>query len=151
MAVPKKRKKLAEKSESLKKTVRIRTQKTNQKPTKYKAIKKSSEKIDEAFEIMAHIDDKGGKAPETPKTTKPDSPEKPSRSKPASNRLGFRFHVSLDALMPNKPQRDAEKRKHPVKESAVIDIDLTIPFRWNMPIIGGITQKIFKNFKTIKF
>jgi len=100
---------------------------------------------------MAHIDDKGETATETPKITKPADPEKPSRSKPASNRLGFRFHVSLDALMPNKQQRNADKRKQPVKESAVIDIDLTIPFLWDIPIIGGITQKIFKNFKTIKF
>jgi len=151
MAVPKKRKKLAEKSESRKSTVRTRSQKSNQEPTMHQAIKKSSEKIDEAFEIMTHIDNKGERAAKAPKITKPDSPEKPSRFKPASNRLGFRFHVSLDALMPNKAQRNADKRKQPVKESAVIDIDLTIPFLWDIPIIGDITQKIFKNFKTIKF
>ncbi len=151
MAVPKKRKKLIEKSENLKKTVRARSQKSNQKPLKLKAIKKSSEKIDEAFEIMTHIENKNEKAAKAPKITKPVDQKKPSHPKPPSDRLGFRFHVSLDALMPNKPQRNADKKKQPVKESPVIDIDLTIPFLWDMPIIGGITQKIFKNFKTIKF
>ena len=151
MAVPKKRKKLGEKSESLKKPVRIRSQKTNQKPTKHTALKKSSEKIDEAFEIMTHIENKKEKTAKAPKVTKPAALEKPSRSKPSSDRLGFRFQVSLDALMPNKARRNVDKRKQPVKESPVIDIDLTIPFLWDIPIIGGITQKIFKNFKTIKF
>lgn len=150
MAVPRKRKKLAEKSEIPAKRIRTRAQKTKPATKKRKVTNASSKKIDDAFTIMTHIEDKKKKAVKRPKITKPVDLEKPSSPKPSSKRFGFRFQVSLGALMPNKARRDEETRKQPVKESTVIDIDLTIPFLWDMPIIGGLTQKFFKNFKTIK-
>jgi len=150
MAVPRKRKKLAEKSESPAKRVRISAKKPKQTPRKLTLVKASSKKIDDAFKIMTHIEDKKKKIIKTQKVKTPVEQKEPPSPKPSSSKFGFRFQVSLDALMPNKARRDAETRKQPVKESTVIDIDLTIPFLWDIPIIGGLTQKFFKNFKTIK-
>lgn len=150
MAVPRKRKKLAEKPERRVKQIRPASQK--QPSSKRKPLKASSKKIDEAFKIMTDIEDKTKRRIRAVKEKTPPPVEKKDASppKPSSKRMGFRFQISLDALMPNKERRLSETRKKPVKESTVVDIDLTIPFIWDLPIIGGMTQKFFKNFKTIK-
>jgi hypothetical protein len=151
MAVPRKRKKLAEKSKSPAKKIRASSQKPKQTSKKHTAVKAPSKKIDNAFKIMTHIESKKKKSIKTPRVSaQPVEKKEPSLPKSSSDRMGFRFQISLDALMPNKARRFSETRKQPVKESTVIDIDLTIPFLWDLPIIGGITQKFFKNFKTIK-
>jgi hypothetical protein len=151
MAVPRKRKKLAEKPEHQKKRNRPGSQK--QPSNKRKAENSSSKKIDDAFKIMTTIEDKPKRRITTAKekTLTPVEEKEISPPKPSSKRMGFRFQISLDALMPNKERRLSETRKKPIKESTVVDIDLTIPFIWDLPIIGGMTQKFFKNFKTIKF
>lgn len=151
MAIPKKRKKLAEKTERQTKAADSRSSRASRRAPQSRTLRTSSKKIDGAFDLMSHIEDGDETAAETKRRKQPDSLKKPSSAKSDADRLGFRFHVSLDALMPNKARRNVDKRKQPVEESHVVDIHLTIPFLWDIPIIGELSQKIFKNFKTIKF
>jgi len=150
MAVPRKRKKLAEQPERQKKRARPGSRK--QPSAKRKSAGSASKKIDDAFKIMTTIEDKPKRQNNAAKEKPPPPVEEKDASpaKPSSKRMGFRFQISLDALMPNKERRFTETRKKPVEESQVLDIDLTIPFLWDIPIIGGMTKKFFKNFKTIK-
>jgi len=76
---------------------------------------------------------------------------RPASSSSSSKRQGFRFQISLDALMPDNRSQDEDHESSPVKESPLLDIGVTIPFFWRFPIIGRIAQKVVRNIKTIKF
>lgn len=142
MAVPRKRKKLADTSEKLKKKASPLRQR-RQRPKAEKALSRNvSEKIDTAFEIMDHIKEEPSAdmiADEETATASTNA----TKSVSTLERLGFRFHISLDAVMP-------EKRTGSKEKSSILDIGLTIPFFWRMPIIGGIAQKVIRNIKTFK-
>lgn len=139
MAVPKKRKKLAETSEKLKKKATPSQQPDKAQKTVKASTRNSSQKIDQAFEIMDHIE----------RDTAAHTPLKEKKS--PLERLGFRFHISLDAVMPEEKHKNRRQKENPVHKSSILDIGLTIPFFWKMPIIGGIAQKVVQNIKTLKF
>ncbi|MFH2065580.1 MAG: hypothetical protein ABIK15_10315 [Pseudomonadota bacterium] len=150
MAVPRKRKKLAETAENLKKNnPRPQDRKRTKKAEKTLA-RNSSQKIDTAFEIMDHIEEEpsfDGPFKEKIAALPVDS------AKPGSTmeRLGFRFHLSLDAVMPEKRTGSKDRSSPPANRSSILDIGLTIPFFWKMPIIGDIAQKVIRNIRTLKW
>jgi hypothetical protein len=144
LAVPRKRKKLAETANELKQNgSKSQRQNKPQKTVKISA-RNSSKKIDNAFEIMEHIE----KETSAEKTIG----QRSNSTKSASplERLGFRFHISLDAVMPEE-KGNRNKTAVPLNKSSILDIGLTIPFFWKMPIIGGIAQKVVQSIKTLKF
>ncbi len=149
MAVPKKRKKLAETANELKQKGLKSNPKNKPQKTATISARNSSKKIDNAFEIMENIE----KETSAEKTSgKKAIGQRSNSTKSASplERLGFRFHISLDAVMPEK--KDSKKKSQaPLKKSSILDIGLTIPFFWKMPIIGGIAQKVVQSIKTVKF
>jgi len=152
MAVPKKRKKLAETAEGLKKrTLNQRKKKKTGKAAKT-STRTSAKKIDNAFKIMKHIEnDDDYPADEAIERDASIQDDEPVSSASHSKRQGFRFQISLDALIPNKKSKDESRKSSPVSESQLLDIGVTIPFFWKFPIIGGIVQKVVRNIKTIKF
>jgi len=157
MTVPKKRKKL-EPAKDKKKTVQ---KKQPRKSTKASAPRKAASKarqLDEAFEIIEHIEE--GK--ETGKPLKAsDSNSRPdvengakngveNSSGKSSDRLGFRWNISLDAVMPDDSEpavdhKNAEKKPVNPRQSTVFDVGFTIPFFWDWPVFGELTRKFFQN------
>lgn len=146
MAVPRKRKKLAETATSPE-TKKPAAKKRPQPSGRKKAVKQTAtvaEQIDTAFAIMDSIDDK-----KTENETVVSRETESKRNTITMDRLGFRFHFSLDAVMPDsKDQSDPDLQPN---RSSLLDIGLTIPFFWKMPIIGGIAQKVIRNIRTFKF
>jgi hypothetical protein len=150
MTVPKKRKKLAETAEGLKKTIPAQHKKKSGKVVRI-STRNSAKKIDNAFEIMKHIDDDDFPADEALEKSDSIRKEKSDSSSSQSKRQGFRFQISLDALIPDKKSQDEDRKSTPIKKSPLLDIGVTIPFFWRFPIIGEIAQKVVRNIKTIKF
>lgn len=152
MAVPKKRKKLAEISDDLKKTKPGQRKKKKPGKTAKSSTRHSTKKIDTAFDIMKHIENEDEFSADVAMEEN-DLPRegKPASSSSSSKRQGFRFQISLDALMPDNRSQDEDRESSPVKESPLLDIGVTIPFFWRFPIIGRIAQKVVRNIKTIKF
>ena len=152
MTVPKKRNKLAETAEDLKKSTS--NQHKKKKPGKAAKIstKNSAKKIDTAFEIMKHIenDDDFSEEEAIERNDSIQKDESVSSSSP-SKRQGFRFQISLDALIPDKKSQDEGRKSALISKSPLLDIEVTIPFFWRFPIIGGIAQKVVRSIKTIKF
>ena len=146
MAVPRRRKKLAETATSSHKAKKPAAPKRPQPSRTKKAVKQTAstvEQIDTAFAIMSRIDEK-----KTENETVVSRGTVSKRKAITMDRLGFRFHFSLDAVMPDsKDQSDPDLQPN---RSSLLDIGLTIPFFWKMPIIGGIAQKVVRNLKTLK-
>jgi hypothetical protein len=140
MAVPRKRKKLAETAEKLKNNNPRPQDRKQTKKVEKTVSRNSSEKIDTAFAIMDHIEEEIAAVPT-------------GSAKPSSTmeRLGFRFHISLDAVMPEKRTGSKDRSLPPANRSSILDIGLTIPFFWKMPIIGDIAQKVIRNIRTLKW
>jgi hypothetical protein len=151
MAVPKKRKKLAETSESLKKSIPEQQKTKKARKAERISMKNSTKKIDNAFEIMKHIEDDDFPEDETPSRSDSTRERKLYSSSSKSKQQGFRFRISLDALIPDKKSQDEDLESAPISRSHLLDIGVTIPFFWRFPIIGGIAQKVVRSIKTIKF
>jgi len=115
------------------------------------SIKNSTKKIDNAFKIMKHIEDDDLPEDETPSRSDSTRERKLGSSSSQSKRQGFRFRISLDALIPDKKSQDEDLKSAPISRSPLLDIGVTIPFFWRFPIIGEIAQKVVRNIKTIKF
>jgi hypothetical protein len=151
MAVPRKRKKLDKTSADLKKRKgkpRAKTRNTGKMASPLS--KDPDQKIDKAFEIMDSIDEPSGPAKRKTPVSRNRELEKVSKEV-TPKRQGIRFWISLDAVMPEQKKRHGDQRKKQENQSALIDIGLTLPFIWKVPIIGGIAQKVARNIKTIKF
>lgn len=150
MAVPRKRKKLDETAKELKKKGSTPKRQRHEVKTEEALSRNTSKKIDTAFEIMDHIQEETSThIPSNEERISGPMDSKKSRSK--KERTGFRFHISLDAVMPEKTTDSRNRSTLPVNESSILDIGLTIPFFWKMPIIGKIVQKVIQNMKTVKF
>jgi hypothetical protein len=150
MAVPKKRKKLDETAKELKKKGSSSKHQRHAVKTEEALSRNTSKKIDTAFEIMDHIQEETS----THITSNEESTSGPmdsKKSRSTKERTGFRFHISLDAVMPEKKTDSRNRSPLPVNKSSILDIGLTIPFFWKMPIIGKIVQKVIRNMKTVKF
>jgi len=153
MTVPRKRKKLAETAETLKKKIPDQHPKMKVGKAERTSSPHSAKKIDNAFKIMKHIEeddsseDMASERKGSVRERKPDSPSfQPKRQ-------GFRFRISLDALIPNKKSLDddeEDRKSSRISRAPLLDIGVTIPFLWRFPIIGEIAQKVVRNIKTIK-
>jgi hypothetical protein len=150
MAVPRKRKKLDETAKELKKKGSTQQHRRHAVKTEEALSRNASKKIDTAFEIMDHIQEETSThIPSNEESTS--RPIDSKRSHSTKERTGFRFHISLDAVMPEKKTDSRNRSPLPINKSSILDIGLTIPFFWKMPIIGRIVQKVIRNMKTVKF
>lgn len=116
------------------------------------ASKDSGKKIDKAFEIMDSIEETGDAGPGDAAAPRGNTRHGGAdRQTSSSQRHGIRFRFSLDAVMPEKKESDGEHDPTQKNQSALVDIGLTLPFIWKIPIIGGIAQKVARHIKPIKF
>ncbi len=92
-------------------------------------------RLDRAFEIMERI--------EAPEVQEPEMPIlEPSRKRMEKEiREGFRWHISLEALMPHQSDFD---NAPDVGTKPLFDVGFTVPFFWGVPIVGSLTQKYLR-------
>ena len=153
MAVPRTRKKLDKSAENLKKTVGKLVEENkkrtgNRKPigdsSKAKVIK-SAEKLDKAFEVVENLDKSIQQTSAVPVKKDSDIQERKDASiVPLSGKFGFRFKISVDAIMPLEAEKTSPKDQDKAKKSSVVEIGFTLPFIWGLPVIGGLAKKLLK-------
>ena len=94
---------------------------------------RSARQLDEAFEIMEQIPYRETAGTKT--------------LEPAPRRTGFRWKISLEAVLPDNTSAGSEDQSSQSQRSSLIDLGFTIPFFWGWPIFGAMTKSFLKNFE----
>ena len=91
------------------------------------------QKLDEAFEIMEQIPYSEATAVES--------------ASPQSQHLGFRWMISLEAVLPEDTNDNSQGPQPEIYRSTLLNLGFTIPFFWGFPIVDEMTKNFFKFFK----
>ena len=95
-------------------------------------------KVEDAFELMDRLDNPQGQA---------QADKKPEQKK-GFGRSGIRLRIGLDALISESDTRGArESGEIKTGESTLLDIGITLPYIWKIPVIGKTALKIVKYFQ----
>jgi hypothetical protein len=137
MPVPKKRKKMGRTTES----IRQRRDSAVEQPATDIPVSvqetRSARNLDEAFEIIEQIP-----PPEIAESSTPSS---------ESQRVGFQWKISLEAVLPGDSEQEPEDRSAPSKRATLMDVGFTVPFFWGWPIFGEMARSYLENFKPYKY
>lgn len=93
-------------------------------------------KLDEAFEIVAHMENESNDGDAPPENTEPIK----QTSADEAVRPGFRWRISLEAIVPEGKRRSGHK-KNALETAPLINFDFTVPFLWRTPLIGPAAKK----------
>ncbi len=104
--------------------------------------KETEKKVDRAFEVIDRLE-KSEKRPGSA------SKANPGHRPRLSSKSGLRINLSLDALISENDSR-TEKELHPGK-SNLLDIHLTVPYVWKIPIFGKTALKIIKRLQAQEY
>ncbi|NOY69692.1 MAG: hypothetical protein GXP53_09455 [Deltaproteobacteria bacterium] len=104
--------------------------------------RKQRKKVREAFRIVENLDNYRDKG--TAKSRAAPGPERSPKKKGGGSGLRLRF--GLDALISASDTRAAKDKNLQPGESRLVDIHITIPYVWKIPILGkkalGMVRKI---------
>jgi len=140
MAVPRKRKKLDETAKELKKKGSSSKHQRHAVKTEEALSRNTSKKIDTAFEIMDHIQEETSThIPSNEESTSGPMDSKKTRS--TKERTGFRFHISLDAVMPEKKQTAETGPRFPLTNHPYWISDSPYPFSGRCPLLAKSFKK----------
>ncbi len=104
--------------------------------------------LDKAIEIMENIENKVEEnKPE--ENTVNDNSKKENENKdeekyplvPTPGPSGIKFQFSIDAFM------SGDSKKQSAEKTTVLKVEVNIPYIWDVPVIGWIAKKIFRNVK----
>ena len=129
MAVPRKKRKLDQVSTTSKTSTSKKIKSEGKDPSRA-TVRHSKEKLDKAFEVIDDLE----KIHEADVTQE----QKFHKKKPR----GFHFSFSLDAVLHHSVNK-AEKEP-------VFQVQFTLPFLSEIPIIGGVAHKVLKKIKPFK-
>ncbi len=103
-------------------------------------LKDQQQKVERAFEVVERLE-KREKAPKPPGAS-------PKSKKDKELSSGLRVHFSLDALVSEKDTKGAKEGElHPGK-SNLLNIRFTIPYIWQIPVLGKTALKVIKRFQS---
>jgi hypothetical protein len=133
MPVPRERKKL-DRSAAAKNTVMARPVEQAIPTAPASNLKtRSLQKLDKAFEIMEQVPYRESGATEA--------------ASPQSQRLGFRWKISLEAVLPEDTNADSKGPASNPDRTTLLNLGFTVPFFWGWPIVDEITKNFLKYFK----
>ena len=101
--------------------------------------RENEKKVERAFEVIERLeknDTAGNSAGETPK--------KKPRERKAPEQSGLRIHFAMDALLSENDTRKAEAKDLKAGPAKLFDIRFTVPYIWQIPVIGKTALKIVK-------
>jgi hypothetical protein len=108
--------------------------------------KQHEKKIDRAFEVVERLEKK-----EKEKSASIKSSEKATVKGPAVSRSGLQIQFSLDALVSDKDTRDAKEKDLRAGKSNLLNFKFTVPYIWNIPVIGKTALKVVKRFQAEEY
>lgn len=137
MAIPKKRKKLEDDS-NLQSELKqdINTEYSFQENNPPNSLEKIDDTIENAFDVVNLID------------LKLQSPEEKRTQKNNRENTGLHISIQLDPL--NFDELLVPESKIKSDKKNIVDIQLSLPYIWNLPIIHDVTKNIIQNLKQFK-
>ena len=135
MSVPKGRKKLDRSAAAKKSDTGKPIEKAVQIDPVSNIKTQSVQKLDDAFEIMEQI-------PHPESVYKQDA-------LPQSQRLGFHWMISLEAVLPGDTSGDSKGSSWNPNRAEILNLGFTIPFFWGWPILDEMTKNFLKYFKPL--
>lgn len=133
MPVPKERKKMDRSLTSKKPVAPKPVEQTIQTAPVSNLQTKSLQQLDEAFDIMEQIPYEESTAGGV--------------SSPQSQRLGFYWMISLEAVLPKDTSEDSTGPSSNPNRPTLLNLGFTIPFFWGWPFVDEMTKNFFKYFK----
>lgn len=136
MAIPKKRKKLDE-SESVEAKVITEAEEIPREKI-LKSKKTSKTKVDSAFDMIDNV--------EKNITNNTIQLKKVDALVPFNPNEGIHIKFKIDAIN----WKNLLEGKNPINEQEGIMVDFTIPYPWNLPVVGDITKVILKELSKFR-
>jgi hypothetical protein len=104
--------------------------------------RQDEKKVERAFEVIENLE-RTSKKGDSPKT----SDSKKSGMKRGKEESGIRIRFSLDALISEKDTESSREKDLRAGRSNLLDIGFTVPYIWNIPVIGSTVLKIVKHLQ----
>ncbi len=106
------------------------------------APKENERKVQRAFEIVERLE-------ETEKARNAGNASKSGvqATHKTHEKSGLRIHFGLDALVSERDTQDAGEKNLRSGRSKLIDIRFTVPYIWQIPVVGKTALKILNHFQ----
>lgn len=101
--------------------------------------KKNEKKVERAFEVIERLE-KTDKAA----NNVVEVPEKAPRGRKQTEQSGLRIHFALDAMVSEDDTRKTGEKDLQAGKSKLLDIRFTVPYIWQIPVIGKTAMKVVK-------
>ncbi|MFO8112010.1 MAG: hypothetical protein R6T92_05815 [Desulfosalsimonadaceae bacterium] len=101
--------------------------------------KKNEKKVERAFEVIERLEKNDKDANNAAAT-----PKKVPRGRMETEKSGLRIHFALDAMVSENDTRKTGEKDLQAGKSKVLDIRFTVPYIWQIPVIGKTAMKIVK-------
>lgn len=100
------------------------------------------QKVEDAFELVEKMEKHYPHEPES-------APHKPKADhRKRASRSGLRFRFGLDAFVSDNDTRTTDEKDIRPGKATLLDIDVTVPYVWKIPIIGKRALRIVKYFQS---
>ena len=97
------------------------------------AAERHRKKVEDAFDLVDKLD----------KENPPGNIGVKADPKPVS-RSGLRVRFAIDALISDSDTRAVDDKEIRAGESILVDFGITLPYIWNIPVIGKTVLKVVK-------
>ncbi|MGM0453907.1 MAG: hypothetical protein ACQERN_12145 [Thermodesulfobacteriota bacterium] len=101
------------------------------------------EKVDSAFELMERLENR----PEGQDSGEEAETRQSVSQKQVLSRSGLRVNFSVAALISEADTRTAKSKAIRAGESRLFNLDLTLPYVWQVPLVGPTALKFVKYFQ----
>ncbi len=101
--------------------------------------KKNEKKVERAFEVIEKLEKNDKDANHAAA-----APKKVPRGRMAVEKSGLRIHFALDAMVSEDDTHKTGEKDLQAGNSKLLDIRFTVPYIWQIPVIGKTAMKIVK-------
>ena len=117
---------------------------------------KNEKKLERAFEVIEKLE-KSDNAKNSPaagvepnSAGKSESVRKTSVNRKNTHKSGIHIHLALDALISEDDTQKTGSKEMQAGTSKLINVGVTIPHIWKIPVIGRTALKIVRHFQVEK-
>lgn len=117
---------------------------------------KNEKKLERAFNVIEKLEKSDNAENKSPAGVKPDSIGKPESvqktpvDRKNNSKSGIRIHLALDALISEDDTQKTGAVDLHAGKSKLLNVGVTIPHIWKIPVIGRTALKLVKHFQVEK-
>ena len=107
------------------------------------APKENEKKVERAFEVIEKLEKNHQTGTTKPQKNMPPAPK-------AVQKSGLHVHFALDAMLSESDTQKTGEKDLRAGQSKLLDIRFTVPYIWQIPVIGSTALKFVKYFQSEK-